>query len=358
MIKGTRMIVITKNKIMKIILIIIFFVLFVVFFSAFSKNKSLTAFSEYKNIINSEIVPAKDMKDYEDEKKNYEQEILKHFFAIGENKKKEETFIDELEETKETEDSNVIKEPEIPAESVKINSGFKVSNATRYDINPQDFINKQLAFKLDDSGPQVLIMHTHTTESFAEETYIKGAPDRDVDETKNITAVGKTMAETFLENGIQVIHDKTVHDYPSYNAAYQSAASTINKNLNHYGSIKVVLDVHRDGITREDGTKVKLVTDINGEQTAQIMLVVGSDVNLEHKNWRENFKFASKIQAKAIECYPSLMRPIDLRKERFNEQLSSGSLIIEVGSNGNTLEEAIRGGKRIAEVISMVLKEG
>ena len=87
------------------------------------------------------------------------------------------------------------------------------------------------------------------------------------------------------------------------------------------------------------------------------MLVVGSDVNLEHKNWQENFKFASKIQAKAVEMYPSLMRPIDLRKERFNEQLTMGSLIIEVGSNGNTLDEAIRGGQRIAEVISQILKE-
>ena len=88
------------------------------------------------------------------------------------------------------------------------------------------------------------------------------------------------------------------------------------------------------------------------------MIVVGTDTNLEHKNWRENFKFASKIQAKACEVYPSLMRPIDLRKERFNEQLTSGSLIIEVGSNGNTIEEAIRGGERIAEVISAVLKAG
>ena len=247
-------------------------------------------------------------------------------------------------------------EPVLRSESVTIDKGFKVSNNTEYEINPQEFLNKPLAFKLDNNGPQVLIMHTHTTESFSEETYNKGAPDRNLDETKNITAVGCAMEEVFLKNGINAIHDKTVHDYPSYNASYQSAEATIRKNLNANSGIKVVLDVHRDGITREDGTKVKMVTDINGEKTAQIMLVVGTNVNLTHDNWQENFKFASKIQAKAIEVYPSLMRPIDLRKERFNEQLTLGSLIIEVGSNGNTMEEAIRGGERIAEVISMVLK--
>jgi stage II sporulation protein P len=166
------------------------------------------------------------------------------------------------------------------------------------------------------------------------------------------------MRKKFEENGIGVIHDKTVHDYPSYNSAYQSAAATIQKNLNENKNIKVVLDVHRDGITREDGTKVKLVTDINGEKTAQIMIVVGTDTNLPHDKWQENFKFASKIQAKGVELYPSLMRPIDLRKERFNEQLTTGSIIIEVGSNGNTMGEAIRGGERVAEIISAVLKEG
>lgn len=348
MIKRTRMIVITKEKIVRMFFLILMVILIMVICFILKKNVSINAFSEYENIINSEIVPASNEEEKPKETKSQAETILQHFFVLKEKKEiKKEEKMEEIEKQNE---------PILSSESVTIDKGFKVSNNTEYKINLQEFLNKPLAFKLDSSGPQILIMHTHTTESYSEETYSKGAPDRNLDETKNIIAVGKAMEKVFLENGINVVHDKTVHDYPSYNASYQSAEATIRKNLNENSGIKVVLDVHRDGITREDGTKVKLVTDINGEKTAQIMLVVGTNVNLAHENWQENFKLASKIQAKAIEVYPSLMRPIDLRKERFNEHLTLGSLIVEVGSNGNTMDEAIRGGERIAEVISMVLK--
>lgn len=347
MIKRTRMIVITKEKIIKMFFLMLMILLFIVICLVLKRNVSINAFSEYENILNNEIVPASNKEEEPVEKKSWAEKMLQHFFVLTD---KEEV------KTEEKPEEVTEQEPVLMSESVTIDKGFKVSNNTEYEINPQDFLNKPLAFKLDSRGPQILIMHTHTTESFSEETYNKGAPDRNLDETKNITAVGNAMEEVFLKNGINVIHDKTVHDYPSYNASYQSAEATIRKNLNANNGIKVVLDVHRDGITREDGTKVKMVTDINGEKTAQIMLVVGTNVNLTHDRWQENFKLASKIQAKAIDVYPSLMRPIDLRKERFNEHLTLGSLIVEVGSNGNTMEEAIRGGERIAEVISMVLK--
>jgi len=353
LIKRTRMIVITKSRIIRAICILLLMICSVTMCVIMVSGKSIGNFSAYKSIINNEFLPAKGKSKKVFTSKNSEEKILGSFFVLEEKKPKIVPLKNENIDLGEQ-----ISETVLRSESLKIDKGLKVSNATGYNANPQDYLNKSLAFEVNSSGPQVLIMHTHTTESFAEETYVKGAPDRNLDETKNMIAVGNAMAEIFEANGIKVIHDKTVHDYPSYNSAYQSAAATINKNLQQYKSIKVVLDVHRDGITREDGTKVKLVTDLNGEATAQIMLVVGTDVNLEHKNWQENFKFASKIQAKAIEMYPSLMRPIDLRKERFNEQLTLGSLIVEVGSNGNTMEEAKRGGRKIAEVISKVLKEG
>lgn len=353
MIKGTRMIVITKDKIIKMLLLIIVIVMLVILCIISKGNNSINAFSEYEKILNSEIVPARKIGEAQKEKKSLPERILQHFFVLDEKEEgKNEEKKEEVQEEIQKQD-----EPMLEAESVTIDKGLIVSNNTEYAINPQDFLDKSLSFKLEGSGPQILIMHTHTTESFSEETYNKGAPDRNLDETKNITAVGNAMMNVFLNNGINAIHDKTVHDYPSYNASYQSAEATIRKNLNENSGIKVVLDVHRDGVTRADGTKVKMVTDINGEKTAQIMLVVGTNTNLTHDAWQENFKLASKIQAKAVEVYPSLMRPIDLRKERFNEHLTLGSLIIEVGSNGNTMEEAIRGGERIAEVISMVLKE-
>lgn len=353
LIKGTRMIVITKNKIIALISLFLLSAVLITFVSLSLKSESITAFSSYKNILNSEIMPAKKEPEKKPDKESVEDKILKHFFVLNE---KSPSLEHVPSASPELSAKPVPTEPVIQSESVTIDKGIKVSNSTPYKVNPQDFLKLPLCFSLDKSGPQVLIMHTHTTESFSEESYVRGAPDRNLDEAKNITAVGAKMAEVFEKNGVGVIHDKTVHDYPSYNGAYQKAAATINKNIANHKSIKVVLDVHRDGITREDGTKVKLVADINGQKTAQIMLVVGSDVNLAHDNWQENFKFASKIQGKAAEMFPSLMRPIDLRQERFNEQLTKGSLIVEVGSNGNTMEEAIRGGEAVAEVVCSVLK--
>ena len=349
LIKGTKMIVITKSRILLMLGIIVLTAGCIACLNFMANSTSITAFSDYKNIINSEIMPERE-KIEEKNKKKKENKILKHFFGLGDYESKEPASIPEAT-------PNATEIPMIQSEVRKVDKGLKISNSTSFDVKPEDFLNLPLAFKLDNKYPEVLIVHTHTTESYSEDTYVPGAPDRNLDETKNISAVGKAAAAIFEKNGIKTVHDATVHDYPSYNGAYQRAAATITKNLQNNSGIKVVLDIHRDGITRDDGTKVKLVTDIGGLPTAQIMLVVGTNANLQHDNWKENFKFASKIQAKAIEMYPSLMRPIDLREERFNEQLTKGSLIVEVGTNGNTIEEAIRGAESIAEVISVVLKE-
>lgn len=350
LIKCTKMIVVTKNKIIAALGLFLLLSVSVTALLLFPNGKSITAFSPYRDIIDHELVPSPRIRE-EDEKRSVSDKILKLFFVLGDAEKEENEKQPETENVAAT----PTPEPMLKSESLTVSNGMTVSNATSYNVNPQEFAAQPLSFALGDTGAEVLIMHTHTTESFSEETYVKGAPDRNLDETKNITAVGAAMAEVFRKNGIGVIHDKTVHDYPSYNGAYQKAAATINKNLAENKGIKVVLDVHRDGITRQDGTKVKMVADIDGKNTAQVMLVVGTDVNLSHPNWRENFRLASKIQAKALEMYPPLMRRIDLRQERFNEQLTTGSLIVEVGSNGNTMEEAIRGGEAVAEAICRVL---
>lgn len=351
MLKRIRMIVITKNMLCSVFILFlagIFSVLSVFFIS---RNKSIQAFAEYKPILESEITGIGDNESKGADKKTDSsgvyKKIIKYFFFL-EEMSGEENYIN---------DEEGLKGEMITSEVRKVNRGMEISNATDFQINPNDYVNQKLKFSLDSQGPQVLIIHTHTTESYSTESYLRNSPDRDLDEAKNIVAVGNVMAKTFEKNGILVYHDKTVHDYPSYNGAYQRAATTIRNDLEAYHSIKVVLDVHRDGITKEDGTKVKLLTNVNGKDTAQVMLVVGTNTNLQHDNWKENFKFASKIQAKANEMYPTLMRQINLRKERFNEQMTLGSLIVEVGTNGNTLAEAQEGGRDIAEVISSVLKE-
>ena len=240
-------------------------------------------------------------------------------------------------------------------------SGIELSNRTNIQVDPEQLASEPLPYALDDSGPQVLIVHTHTTESFTDAgktKYSAEDSDRSTDETKNITAVGAAMAEVLNANGISTIQDKTVHDYPSYSGAYTRSMATVRENLEANPSIKVVLDVHRDGLVREDGTKLKVATDINGVKTAQCMFVIGSNANLTHDHWQENLKLACKLQKTALEQYPGLMRPINIREERFNQQVSMGSIIIEVGSNGNTLEEAIEGGKVMAQILTKVLKNG
>ena len=348
MIKRVKMVVITKNKLYSIVLFVAMIIFSTISLIFISHDKSITAFADYKPILSSQIAGVGEKAPKNKKNTSLSKKIVKYFFFIEDGDLAEKSYF---------KDEESLKEDLMTSEVKRVIKGLELSNATDISINPNDFLDRKLGFSLDKQGPQILIVHTHTTESYSEETYLKNSSDRNLDEAKNIVAVGNAMAEIFEKNGIEVYHDKTVHDYPSYNGAYQRAATTIRNDLEAYHGVKVVLDVHRDGITKDDGTKVKLLTDINGKKTAQVMLVVGTNTNLPHDNWQENFKFAVKIQAKAIEMYPTLMRQINLRKERFNEQMTSGSLIVEVGTNGNTLDEALEGGKDIAEVISSVLRD-
>ena len=344
MFKRVKMIVITKKMIYSAITVAFAVIFMIGYFTFRFKKKDLAVFSDYKPILESQIagIGNKKIKKKTNLKKTYKN-IIKNFFYMSEIEF-EDNYVNDEEGFEEN-----IQKPEVK----KIVKGLEVSNNTDFQINPADYLERKLAFSLDNQGPQILIIHTHTTESY-NNSY--NTSDRDLDESRNIVAVGDAMSDIFEKNGILVYHDKTVHDYPSYNGAYQRAAVTIRNDLESYKGIKVVLDIHRDGITKEDGTKVKLLTNINGKDTAQAMIVVGTNTNLTHDNWEENFTFAVKIQAKAIEMYPTLMRQINLRKERFNEQMTTGSLIIEIGTNGNTLQEALESGKDVAEVISAVLK--
>ena len=339
--KRTRMIVLTKGRLIGFLCLFTMSLLCVIILLSVSSPECSYAFSGYKNIINRQILPKEEEKNSESAGKK----LLKHIFKFEEMPVVTPSPTPTVAPTEP---------PEIiQSEPVTIDRGLEVKNATGIYVNINDYLKKPLSFK---GKANILIMHTHTTESFSQMQYTKDAPDRNLDEKCNMIAVGKAMYDVFLQNGIKATHDTTVHDYPSYNSSYQKACATIEKNLKNDSSINIVLDIHRDGITRDDGTKVKLITDADGKQMAQIMLVVGTNTNLSHDNWQENFAFATQIQNKGLDMYKGLMRPIDLRKERFNQHLTKGSLIVEVGANGNTLEEAIEGGKAIAQVISEVVK--
>jgi stage II sporulation protein P len=208
-------------------------------------------------------------------------------------------------------------------------------------------------------GPKVLIIHTHTTECYSPEgavTYNTGKSDRTLDETSDMIAVGETVEAVFDKHDIPTIHDKTVHDHPSFNGSYASSLKTIESYLKKYPSICIVLDLHRDAFVYENGSKAKFVTRIDGKNAAQLMFVVGTNGGgLDHPHWRENMKLALQLQNSIVQKYPSLMRGVNLRKERFNGHTTKGSLIIEVGSSGNTLAEAKQGAALGAEEIAKFL---
>ena len=226
------------------------------------------------------------------------------------------------------------------------------NNQTTYPINLAELKNMPLEF----SEPGVLIVHTHTSEAYAEE---EGA--RSLDENRNMVRIGTIIANTLKENGIKVIHDKTQNDYPAYNGSYNKALGVIQRNLAENPDIEVVLDVHRDYTVRtKDGQEIQLkpVGEVQGEKVSQVMLVVGTDNSgLSHPQWRKNLAFAVKINEELDKISENIARNINVRKQRFNQHMTIGSLIIEVGSASNSLSESEKVAEYIGKAIAEVLKK-
>lgn len=238
--------------------------------------------------------------------------------------------------------------------------GIAIGNETSYGVDIRGMLNSVPDIEIGADDVKILITHTHATECYSstgEEFYDVTASDRTNDTEKNVVAVGRRMAEVFEAKGIKTIHDTVLHDVPSFNGSYAHSLSTVQEYINKYPSIQIVFDIHRDSIVYDDKTKAKTVTEINGEKAAQLMFVVGTDENgLYHPNWRENMKAAIHFQRAICDKYPKLMRHINLRRERFNGHTSGASMIIEVGTSGNTLDEAMLSIEYAAECIADYLK--
>ncbi len=229
-----------------------------------------------------------------------------------------------------------------------------LKNSTDLEVNIKSLLQAKLGFKVQKSDePQVLILHTHATESYMSENtdyYTESYTSRSRDNANNMVALGKIVADRLNAAGIKTIHDTTLHDYPSYNESYSRAAKTITSYTSKYKSIKIVIDLHRDAISANDTDKVKLTADIDGKKAAQVMLVMGSQSGntKNFPNWQENLKLAFKLQQTLEVMYPSLARSLSLMPKNYNESLTTGSMLIEIGTDGNTLEEA----KYSAELLS------
>ena len=221
-----------------------------------------------------------------------------------------------------------------------------VKNGTSVNINLKTELLAGPKLRLKNTQkPQVLIVHTHTTESYMTQErtyYTDNDKTRSTNDDENIVAVGKVLKSTLEAKGIGVVHAAERHDYPEYTGAYSRTAETIKKYLKKYPTVKVVIDLHRDSMTESDGTKKAVVTTINGKKAAQVMLVSGCQDGAVtgFPNWRENFRLAIKLQQTMEVMYPSLARPILFTARKYNQNITTGSLLIECGTDANTLKQA------------------
>ena len=238
--------------------------------------------------------------------------------------------------------------------------GVYIENRPGLALDVAALAEAQLTLSLPEEGPQVLIVHTHGSEAYTPDggdTYVATGECRTTDTTKSVVRVGDEIAKVLTEMGLTVVHDTGLYDYPEYNGAYDRSLAAVENWLAQYPSIQVVLDVHRDALIGADGTVYKPITTINGEKCAQVMLVMGSNALYDHPNWLGNLALAVQVQKEMNTLWPTLARPIGLRENRYNQQTAPGAMLVEVGSHGNTLQEALAAARMFARALGAVLLE-
>jgi len=273
---------------------------------------------------------------------------------------------DDLTETSEAPSpapGNAIERTLVPSSAAKgyvTGAGLYLYNRTELSVDLATAAAQPVGFSLSpaEAGPQILIIHTHTTEAYTpdgEDLYIESDYSRTLEEDCNMLRVGDEMERVFTELGLNVIHDRGVYDYPQYNGAYSRSGPAVKAYLEQYPTIRVVLDVHRDALMSSDGTVYKTVTSIDGVKTAQVMVVTGTDAaGGGAYDWNQNLALATKLQRSMDFLYPTLARPMTLRRSHYNQNLSPGSLLVEVGSHGCTLQEALAGARLFARAAGSI----
>ncbi len=242
-------------------------------------------------------------------------------------------------------------------------SHFWLRNDTSFsEQDIKDVLKQPTGIALENTQePQVLIYHTHATESFCPfdtEIYDTRYNWRSTDNNNNMVAVGAVMAQTLREHGIGVIQDTSQHDYPSYDGSYANSYRAVKDYLARYPTIKVVLDLHRDAIERDGKVIVKPTLEANGQKYAQLMVISNCDDGSGLiPNWRENLRLAAAFSDKLELNTPGITRPLMFSYRKYNQQLSTGALLLEFGSHANTLEEAKHTAVLAGDALAQLLLE-
>ena len=222
-----------------------------------------------------------------------------------------------------------------------------------YRPDLQQMVTSTLRWDLCADEPTVLIISSHATESYdpKAEPYTASGAYRTLDTERNMISIGSYVADLLENAGIHVIHDTTLHDYPSYNDSYIASRKTVQQYLKQYPTIRLVLDLHRDA-AGEGGRQLRTTAKIGEETSAQLMVVIGTN----HEGYEDNLSLGLKLHVQLEQQAPGIMRPLQLRSQRFNQDLHAGALLMEVGAAGNSHKEARLAAKQLADAIVSLSK--
>lgn len=236
-----------------------------------------------------------------------------------------------------------------------VSSGkINIKNETSLKIDIKKLLNEPLKLAPDKKGPKILIYHTHTTECFlksADEIGKSNTPSRTTNNKYNVVRLGEALINNLKKYNIDVLHNTTIHD-ADYNSSYIKSLNTLTGYVEKYSSLKMVIDLHRDAASEG---KLRAVQNINGKNVAELMFVIGTDAKLNNPRWKENLKLAIKVQARLNEICPGIAKPIYVSKNRYNQHLLNGSVIVEIGGDGNVIDECVRSTSYLAQAINDVI---
>ena len=241
-------------------------------------------------------------------------------------------------------------------EPVSALSQGDLRSASRLMVDQLGLLREGWSYAIPAEGPQVLIFHTHSCEAYTpqgEDDYEASGEFRTLEDSQSVIAVGDCLAEALEQLGFGVLHDRSLYDYPAYNGAYDRSGAAVRQLLEDNPGIRVVIDLHRDSL---GGRRTEYLLP-DGQKSAQVMLLLTTGENgLYHPSWRENLKLGLELQNRMELDYPGLARPLYLSPARYNQHLSPGSLLLEVGTDANTLAEAKQAALLFADCLGQVLE--
>ena len=287
-------------------------------------------------------------------------EAKREILSVSDNKTNDEESSN-INNTSETEKITLASQEAVKTEVVTPNpisenanvqyGKVKIKNQTTYNLT-DDILNPNI--QIDNKN--IVIFHTHSCESYTSSEkyqYTQTGNYRTTDMNFTVTRVGTELENYLKQYNMNIVHDTSYHDYPSYTGSYTRSLQTV-ENILKTTQADIIIDLHRDAVgSRADYAPTVKIGD---DYAAQIMFVIGTNEGgLWHPNWQQNLKFAVKIQQKAEEMYPGLFKPIMLTKSRYNQHTGKYANIIEVGATGNTLEQCLTSMKYLSAVMNEVM---